>query len=75
MRLNSQATVNMATLTGSHSASRVCSYQQLSALIKLKTTSKLLDQSNFKLIKEPGSIYGFVLAAHAVCIFDIEQEL
>lgn len=65
----------MATLPGSHSAARVCSHRQLSAPIKLKTTSKLLDQSNFKLIKDPGSIYGFVLAAHPVCIFDIEQEL
>lgn len=65
----------MATLAGSRSAAKACSHRQLFAPVKLKTTSKLLDQSNFKLIKEPGLIYGFALAVHAVGIFDIEQEL
>lgn len=56
-------------------AAGACIPGQLRAPVKLQTTSKFLDPSNFELIKEPSSIYGLVLAAHAACICDIEQQL
>lgn len=66
-----------STVSTEHCSVHCCrsSPGQLRAPVKLQTTSKFLDPSNFELIKEPSSIYGLVLAAHAACICDIEQQL